>query len=314
MDLTALKTFMAVAETASVTRAADALCCVPSAVTTRLRQLEEELSQRLFIRERQGMMLTPRGRVLLSYAERAVALFDEAEKAVRQDTVPEGLLKIGTTDTAAAIYLPRTVSKYHLAYPNVELKLVSDVSENLLGEVKAHRLDCAIISCIVNDPMFRSDRVRRERLVLVSALRFEDPALLDKFTFLTPRAGGSQRARIEDWLASSSRPPLRFVEMPNLEMRLSCVAAGMGVSILPLATLSQFADRGTVRYHDIPEPWCWLDTYFVSRADSPPFAARRRLRELILGEFSESGAMREDIEVEPCSPDESNDPVQLVDR
>lgn len=285
MDLTALKTFRTVAETSSVTRAAHILCCVPSAVTARLRQLEDEVGQPLFLRERQGMILTPKGRVLLDYAEKAMSLFQEAERAVRSDDHPEGTLKIGATDTAATIYLPRVFSAYHQSFPEVQLEITSGVTETLIAAVRDHQLDCAIVNRDVTDPEFRAEKVRRERLVLVSSLTVDEPEKMDEFTFLAAPGGCVQRARIEEWWGKSGRAPIRIIEMSNIELRISCAAGGMGITVLPLSTVERLADRETVRFHDIPEPWCWLDTYLISRADSLSFAARRQFRSIVLSQM-----------------------------
>ncbi|MFU1987593.1 LysR family transcriptional regulator, partial [Bordetella avium] len=81
MDLSDLRIFLAVAREQSVTRAAQALDRVPSNVTTRIRQLEDHLGQALFMREHKRMTLSDAGRRLEDYAQRLLALADEAEQA-----------------------------------------------------------------------------------------------------------------------------------------------------------------------------------------------------------------------------------------
>lgn len=78
MDLTQLKMFCCVAETGSLARAAEQLHRVPSNLTTRLRQLENELGTDLFIREKQRLRLSPMGHNFLCYATRILALSEEA--------------------------------------------------------------------------------------------------------------------------------------------------------------------------------------------------------------------------------------------
>ncbi|NJD85358.1 LysR family transcriptional regulator [Candidatus Erwinia dacicola] len=78
MDLTRLKMFCAVAESGSVVRAAEQLHRVPSNLTTRLHQLEEDLGTDLFIREKQRLRLSPMGHNFLCYALRILALREEA--------------------------------------------------------------------------------------------------------------------------------------------------------------------------------------------------------------------------------------------
>ncbi|WP_226781414.1 LysR family transcriptional regulator [Oceaniglobus trochenteri] len=281
MNLANLTTLKIVCDTASVTKAAARLHCVPSAVTARLKQLEAEVGQKLVTRESSGMVPTPTGRILLEYSEKAIKLFDEAAKAVRHDAEPRGTLRVGATDTAATIYLPPVFARYHETYPDVTFEITSTVTSELIALVKAHDLDCAIINTQPADPALNIEMVRRERLVLASARRVSDPFGQRDSTFLAARAGGAQRKHIEQWWASSGYPQLRIIEMPSIGLRLSFAAAGIGITVLPLSALENIANRDTVRLHDIPEPWCWQDTVLISRADSPEFAARRRFADIL---------------------------------
>ena len=83
MDLVQLRMFCSVAETGSLARAAEMLHRVPSNLTPRLRQLEEEIGVDLFIREKQRIRLSPMGHNFLNYAQRILALSDEALNMAR---------------------------------------------------------------------------------------------------------------------------------------------------------------------------------------------------------------------------------------
>src|SRR5438046_10452760 len=93
MDLSDLRIFSAVVREGGVTRAAERLHRVQSNVTTRIRQLEEDLGAALFIREGKRLHLAPAGQVLIDYADRLLALADEARAAV-QDRRPRGLVRL----------------------------------------------------------------------------------------------------------------------------------------------------------------------------------------------------------------------------
>src|ERR1700710_3322396 len=100
MDLSDLSIFSAVVREGSVTRAAESLHRVQSNVTTRIRQLEEDLSVALFIREGKRLHLAPAGQVLLGYAERLLALAEEARGAVH-DEQPRGTFRLGAVENTA---------------------------------------------------------------------------------------------------------------------------------------------------------------------------------------------------------------------
>src|SRR5690349_8744304 len=105
MDLAALRIFMAVAEHGGVNKAAARLNRVPSNVTTRVKQLEESLGTKLFVRSNRRLALSQEGRVLLTYAERLIRLSSEAEMALKNGK-PRGTLKVGALESTAAARLP----------------------------------------------------------------------------------------------------------------------------------------------------------------------------------------------------------------
>src|ERR1044071_741195 len=115
MELSDLRIFQAVVRAGGVTRAAAQLHRVQSNITTRVRQLEENLGAELFLREGKRMQLTPAGMVLLDYADRLLALAHEAREALAARK-PRGLLRLGAMESTAAIRLPAPLSDYHRRY------------------------------------------------------------------------------------------------------------------------------------------------------------------------------------------------------
>jgi DNA-binding transcriptional LysR family regulator len=102
MDLSDLRIFTTVVREGGITRAAERLNRVQSNVTTRIRQLEEDLDVSLFIREGKRLHLAPAGQALLGYAERLLALADEARAALK-DPRPRGVFRLGAMESTAAI-------------------------------------------------------------------------------------------------------------------------------------------------------------------------------------------------------------------
>ena len=282
MDILDLRTVNAVAEAGSVTAAAERLGCVPSAVTARLRGLEARLGQPLFVRLPRGMSPTPAGKLLRDYAVRAVALMDEAARAMEPGAEPRGVLRIGATDTSATIHLPPVFASYHDAYPDVSLQVTSLVTSELVQDVLRGRLDCAIVNTMPSDPALVCDRVRTERLVLATARAYADPFERSPATFLAARAGGAQRARIEAWWREAGGPPMTVIELPSIGLRLSFAAAGIGVTALPVSALDVLGVSGNLRLHPIPEPWCDQEIAFVARAEGARFSALAAFRKMLL--------------------------------
>src|SRR5690349_16414593 len=117
MDVSDLITFAAVARCSGFTHAAKDLHTVQSNVTTRIKNLEDELGVSLFDRHSRGVALTDAGHRLLPYAGRVVALMREAATAARDDGEVRGLLTVGSMETTLAARLPIILSSYHARYP-----------------------------------------------------------------------------------------------------------------------------------------------------------------------------------------------------
>src|SRR3954453_19309369 len=100
LDLDSLEIFRTVVQEGGVIRAANKLNRVQSNVTTRIKQLEQRLGRSLFRRQGRGLVLSPEGELLLSYAQRLFRLADEAESELRAGT-PMGGLRIGSLGSPA---------------------------------------------------------------------------------------------------------------------------------------------------------------------------------------------------------------------
>src|SRR6185369_2192178 len=252
MDLSDLKIFSAVVREGSVTRAAQLLYRVQSNVTTRIRQLEEDVGVALFIREGKRLHLSPAGQVLLDYADRLLALAEEARNAV-QDPRPRGVFRLGAMESTAAVRLPGPVNEYHRLYPDVAFELHTGNPPTLSKALLAHELDAALVTLPIADALFEK----------VAAFEHGCP----------------HRKRLEDWYALRDQIPERTIELGSYHAMLGCVVAGMGVALLPRSVLTTFPESRRLKVHRLPPGENRADTYLIWRkgADSPKVRALRDL-------------------------------------
>jgi DNA-binding transcriptional LysR family regulator len=243
VDLSALQIFRAVVREGGVTRAAERLNRVQSNVTTRIRQLEDELGVALFIREGKRLHLAPAGQVLLDYSERLLSLADEARLAV-QDSRPRGILRLGAMESTAAVRLPATLNEYHRRYPDVVLELKTGNPPKLSALILAGELDAALVTEPVADASFEKVPAFVEEAVIVSAAG--RPAVDKKGvasrTIIAFEHGCPHRKRLEEWYASRGELPERTIELGSYHAMLGCVVAGMGIALLPKSVLSTFPE------------------------------------------------------------------------
>lgn len=275
MDLSDLQIFRAVVNEGGVTRAAERLHRVQSNVTTRVRQLETDLGVDLFIREGKRLHLAPAGRVLVEYADRLLALADEARSAV-QDPRPRGAFRLGAMESTAAVRLPGPLSAFHHHYPEVTLELRTGNPQQLATAILAGELDAALVAEPIAEAPFEKAHAFEEDLVIVSA---GDHSVIKRpsgaSSIIVFENGCPHRKRIEDWFARHGEMPVRVIEMSSYHAMLGCVVAGMGISLLPRSVLSTFPESKRLRVHTMPPGHDKAETVLIWRkgAGSPKITA-----------------------------------------
>ncbi len=270
MDAGDLRVFEAVARLGGMNRAAAELNTVQSNVTTRIRLLEDRLGQPLFDRHSRGVTLTAAGRRLLPYANRVRDLLEEARRAVEDDGAPKGSLTVGSLETTAALRLSPVLSAYAGAYPEVDLVLRTGTTAELIEAVIDRKLEGAFVCGPVDHPDLASETVFREELVLLSAptsTGLDGILGRDNLKIVVLRAGCSYRQRLEEILARRGAVNLRLLEFGTLEAIVSCVAAGLGVTLLPRSLIGRVWRDGRVAIHDLPERDSLVETLFIRRLD-----------------------------------------------
>jgi len=270
MDASDLKVFEAVARTGGMGRAAAELNTVQSNVTARVRALEDGLGAVLFVRHSRGVSLSPAGRRLLPYAIKVTLLLAEARRAVVDDGEPRGPLILGSLETASALRLPRILAAFSTTCPAVDLTLVTGTSAELIDQVLGAKLDGAFVAGPVRHPELAEELMFREELVLLTAPRMRgwgDLAGERDLKLIVFRAGCSYRQRLEAMLAERGIVGLRRMEFGTLDGILGCVAAGIGVTMLPRAVVSPDW-LALLAMHDLPHGEGSADTVFIHRPDA----------------------------------------------
>ncbi|MBL4807186.1 MAG: LysR family transcriptional regulator [Rhodobacteraceae bacterium] len=140
LDLTALRSFVTVAETGGVTKAAAQLNLTQSAVSMQLKRLEEALGQPLLARDGRGVRITPHGEQLLGYGRRILALNDEVW-ARMSDHKYEGEVIFGVPADIVYPHIPSVLRLFAQAYPRVKVQLISSNTERLKKMLVAGEAD-----------------------------------------------------------------------------------------------------------------------------------------------------------------------------
>ncbi|MFV3074116.1 LysR family transcriptional regulator [Niveispirillum fermenti] len=284
MNSTDLAFFLAVVEEGGITAAARRLNCVQSNVTARIRALEAGLGVPLFHRNGRGVVPTRAGERLLPHARQVTAAL-RAARASLHDLMnpgrPAGRLAIGSMETTAACRLPPVLAAYHAAFPDVELSLRTGGTGPLVDEVLAFRLDAALVGGPIDHPDLVAADIGTEHMVLVTAagVAWEEALARPAPAALCFRRGCAYRERLESLLAGMGVRHARLQEFGTLEGIIGGVAAGIGLSLLPLAAVDRSPLRPALAIHEAPAPWAVAPTQLIHRRDGVMTAALARFIE-----------------------------------
>jgi DNA-binding transcriptional LysR family regulator len=285
IDLDSLQIFKAVVEHGGITKAAAQLNRVQSNITTRVKNLEDRLGVKLFLRHGGKLTPSPEGKLLLTYADRLLRLSSEAEAAIRSGK-PRGTLRIGTMESTAAARLPAVLARYHSAYPEVQIELATDTSGALVGKVLNYDVEAAFVADPFNRTGLECLPAFEEELVLITSRNappVKTPKDLKKHTVIAFTTGCSYRRLLEDWLVGAAVVPDRVLELGSYHTIVACVAAGSGLAIVPRSVLRVVNAEHEVLVSPLPERIARTTTYLIWREGHQSVALgalQQALREL----------------------------------
>jgi DNA-binding transcriptional LysR family regulator len=228
LDVDQLRTFIAIAETGSFTRAAEVVNKTQSAVSMQMKRLEERLERAIFLRDGRASKLTEDGQRLLDYARRIVKLNLETIAAF-SDAELSGRVRLGVPDDYADRYLPEIMARFSRVYPGVELTVICEPSVDLLERIDANQIDLAIVTNC--ESKRASETFRRERLLWVTSNRHpthaEQPVPL-----ALGRPSCSWRRAAVDKMEAIGRPYRVLYSSSNAGAVAAAVLSGLAVSVL----------------------------------------------------------------------------------
>jgi DNA-binding transcriptional LysR family regulator len=167
LDIDQLRTFVAIAETGSFTRAAEIVFKTQSAVSMQMKRLEERIGKAIFERDGRTSKLTEDGERLVDYARRIVKLNMDAVGAF-SGTELTGRVRLGVPDDYADRYLPDIMARFSRENPRVEVTIVCEPTPMLAGRIQDNDLDLAIITHVEHKGT--AEFVRYERLLWVTSI------------------------------------------------------------------------------------------------------------------------------------------------
>lgn len=278
MDLRSLRTFVAVAEASSFTRAAEVLHLAQPVVSQHVKRLERDLGAQVLDRSTRRVQLTAAGARLLPHARTILAEVTRAETETKLvGAGVAGRVAIGFVGTATYDLLPRVTRSVREHLPDVELEVYGEeLNPSLIQGLRSRRLDIAVMRQVAPDPSVFVRPLRSE--ALIAALPADHPAArrekillaaLRDEAFVTHPSG--HRSVMHDAVVQACRGvgfiPREIVEVRETATLVAYVAAGIGVSLVPEPVRSLALDGVAFRaLSDVEAP---IDLVLAMRAGLP---------------------------------------------
>ncbi len=233
LDLDLLRTFVAIADTGSLTRAGSRLGRSQPAISLQVQRLESALGCRLLDRTPRRLALTEAGETLLGYGRRILALSEEAVARLVEPAV-SGLVRLGTPEDFATMHLAGVLQAFMRTHPNVALEVTTDLTLNLLG--RFHRGDFDLV-LVKRDPTAPAEGVRvwRETLVWACAPHRAEAfgAHAREMPLVVSPAPCVYRKRAQVALDGAARQWRVAYTSTSLAGAQAAVRAGLGLTVLP---------------------------------------------------------------------------------
>ncbi len=288
MDIRQLRYFAEIVEARSFTRAADRLRVAQPALGAQVKKLEEELGTLLLVRHSRGVEPTEAGELLLKHA---VAIIRQVERARHEVTdlsgPPRGEIALGITPTATALLATPLISACRAAYPEIALKLVEGMSEEIMQRLDENSVDIgftynpAAVRGIVAEPLLVEDLylVRPGRASESGAAVSLSEASRERL--ILPEAGFGLRETVEAAARERGLSLDICLEINSVATMRELVEGGIGATILPFAAVRSLAEAGRLSAMRIARPRVSRTLYFARASDYLETNVSRAVRRII---------------------------------
>lgn len=270
MDLQLLKYFSTVCHEGSFLKASQKLNYAQSNLSTKIKNLEKELAVELFHRTPQGVILTEKGSLLLSYADKLTQLSDEAKNAMHSTNANKQSLCISAMESATITFVPELLMKYHHENPEISLTIETDISKNSLNKLLDYSIDGAFVAGATDHEDLSSVIIKNETLVLITDNTRKDMPLsqLLKQPLLVFSHGCSYRRILENWLEDEQILPTKLIEFNSLNALFASISAGLGIALFPKDAATAFTNNKILICHEVPTKYRYVPIKFAWRKKS----------------------------------------------
>jgi len=253
MEIRQLRAFVAIAEAGTFTAGAKRVHVTQAAISMQIRQLENELGARLFVRAPRKVVLTEAGEHLLHRARHILREHDAAQDEIAELAGAErGRLRIGSASAMVLTDpLPKILKELRRQHPKAEVSVSSGTSEALVGQILAGELDLAFVSLPVEARGIQTERLNQDQLVAIASSRHRlaKQRAVSAYTLageklILGERGGNTRRLIDQFFAQAGVALSVSMELSRQQAIKRMVEEDMGVGIVPLQSVIEEVEKG----------------------------------------------------------------------
>jgi len=253
LEIRQLKAFVAIAETGTFTAAALRVHVTQAAISMQIRQLENEVGAKLFVRAPRHVILTEAGEHLLQRARQILLEHDSALEEIAELAGAErGRLRIGSASAMVLTEpLPKILNAIRKQHPQAEVTVVSGTSEALVEQILGGELDLAFVSLPVEARGVQTERLSEDQLVAIGSPRHRlaKQRTVSAYTLageklILGERGGNTRRLIDQFFAQAGVSLKVTMELSRQAAIKRMVEEDMGVGIVPLQSVREEVEKG----------------------------------------------------------------------
>jgi len=283
-----LRYFVRIAETKSLSRAADDLDLTQSAISRQLASLEAYVGNALFARTGRGVELTECGRRLLAAAKPAYAAIDEALEDIRdKEGLSRGTIRVATVHTLSYYFTADVLAKFVGRHEQVNISLMGRSSPDVVALVESGRSDLGFVYDVaVNSAELVVAPLFDDEMCLIAPETHGLSAPVDLNETNLKLVGFPPHYALHKMLRAAVRKPQVVAEAETVDAMLQLVASGVGACVLP----SRIPDR-VIAEHDlvkipIASPVLKRRIVAITRKDRAPSPLVQELLQLAIAAAS----------------------------
>jgi DNA-binding transcriptional LysR family regulator len=240
LNVNQLRSFYFAAKSESITKAAEELMVTPAAITSQVKQLEENLGLKLLFRSRNAMRLTESGLAVFGKIRKVFEELDDLELLIAEISKGKsGELKIGCSETAAIYVMPRLITTFQSHYPGIKVIIDRGTTAEMVKSVLDHKNELVVARYRPDDWRLKMRLMGKQEIALIAANKSAhlprdsiSISELNKIPLIAPTKGSATRDIIAEHLKRFKVSPRVVIETASIALTKNLVQQDEGVGFM----------------------------------------------------------------------------------